>query len=470
MTRRVLRLKMFRKRTAPSATYVSRIVSALLCGAAIAGCQSELPDPRPNLVIITFDTTRADHCSVNGYGRDTTPVMESLAREGIRFEIAYAPTSTTAPSHATLFTGLDPRRHGVIKNGVPLPEERETLAEIFSEAGYQTAAFVSSFVLNKKFGLAQGFDIYDDAFTPAQAKIKRDNWEGHTVTEGFDRRAEYTSDRAVEWLQEARDTKLPFFLFVHYFDPHAPYEPLAPFHEQFDPLLDRRLDKRIAAYDGEIAYTDAHLARLLDALEKAKIFDDTLVIVTADHGEGLGEHGHMEHGVNIYEETVRIPLVAAWPSKLPQGTTLTGPVTLADVAPTVLALFDLGSESESDRQNLARAWRGDETFASDRPVHLFRRRYEPTVVVDTPVAGELHGIRVGHWKLIIGEAEDRFELYDLAQDPQELSNVADEFPEKAAELAALIAAEREKFGRIDSPLPEIDAEDAERLRALGYVD
>jgi arylsulfatase A-like enzyme len=186
----------------------------------------------PNLLLITLDTTRRDHCSVYGYERKTTPNLERVAAEGVRFALAYAPSSTTAPSHATLFTSLYPITHRVTRNGRVLLPVHQTLAERVRERGWTTAGFVSSYVLNGRFGFGQGFEVWDDEFDPATATAPKENWSGADVA-AVDRRGDATARRALAWLEGGRDQERPFFLFVHFYDPHSPYVPPPEFADRF---------------------------------------------------------------------------------------------------------------------------------------------------------------------------------------------------------------------------------------------
>src|SRR4029453_6535003 len=262
---------------------------------------------------VSFDTTRFDHTSLSGYARDTTPQLRALAAQGASFGLAYAPTATTGPSHASLFTGLSPLRHGVVKNGAPLPAGLETLAERLSGAGYRTAGFVSSFVISHRFAFEQGFATFDDAFDRETSTFTEAFWEGRRVEGGFDRRADKTTRRAVRWL-EANGPRGAFFLFVHYFDPHAPYGAPAGWAGRFDPGPGAdALARDVAHYDDEIAFADAQLGELVGALDRLGLASRTVLVVTADHGEGLMDHGHMQHGVHVYEEQVGVPLVVRCP-------------------------------------------------------------------------------------------------------------------------------------------------------------
>jgi len=453
-----------------AARAATRARAGLLAGAlALAlACGPRAPDPRPSLLLVVFDTTRYDHTSLAGYARDTTPRLAALAREGARFDLAYAPTSTTGPSHATLFTGLSPLRHGVAKNGVPLDASFETLAETLAAAGWRTAGFASSFVVSRRFGFDQGFATYDDRFERATSTFTEAFWEGERVLEPFDRRAGATTDRALSWL-EGNAGRGPLFAFVHYFDPHAPYVPPDGYAGRFAPAGADGLARDVARYDEEIAFADAELGRLLDALERLGLASNTIVVVTADHGEGLMDHGHLEHGVHIYEEQVRVPLVVRWPGRV-AARRVGEPVELADVRPTVLALLGLPAEEGADGRSLARALLDGEPLDAERPIHLYRRHFAGERRAGTLVKGEQLGVRVGRWKLIDAPEEGTRELFDLEADPRERENRLAAQPDVAATLLArLDARRRERAGEAVAPL-DVSPGERERLRALGYTE
>jgi len=250
----------------------------------------------------------------------TTPRLERLLPTSVRFSAAYAPMPTTLPSHSSMFTGRLPRSLGVLKNGQVLATSAVTLTEILRDHGYHTAAIVSSFVLNRRFGTAQGFDSYDDDFPETPCKLVGKSWERFDLEGSFCRRGNLTTDAAVTWLEKmgylhgtaapSKKATQPFFVWAHYFDPHYPYTPPEQDAALFPPRGENPsgLERSIAAYDSEIHFTDAQVGRLLDRLAADGILEDTVVIVAADHGEGLMRHGWMNHGLMIYEEAVRVPL------------------------------------------------------------------------------------------------------------------------------------------------------------------
>jgi arylsulfatase A-like enzyme len=451
---------------------------------AALGCLAACAEPRPpNVLLVVVDTLRADHCSVYGYERDTTPRLRALAQEGVRFDRAYAPVGLTAPSHASLFTALHPLTHGLVRNGLALGDEQVTLAEYLSVRGYQTAAVVSSFVLDRRFGLDQGFAFYDDAFDPGEATVEVAEWEGQAVEEGFDRRADHTTRRAVAWLRGSRDPAAPFLLFVHYFDPHAPYEPAPSHADRFAPASDDHLARAVAAYDAEIAFTDDAIGQLLDALDELGLSDGTVVVVTADHGEGLMQRGYMLHGVSVHEEEVRVPLLVRWPGHIPTGGRIAEPVSVLDLLPTLADLVGVASEGGAfEGRSLAGALANAEPLDPERPLVLYRRDFGPAelgptllddgddATPDVEVAGAQVALRKGRWKYVLAPQESPPVLYDLEADPAELVDVSGQSPQQAERLRSRLERWLAAHPSGAAPPREPTAEDRARLRALGYTE
>jgi arylsulfatase A-like enzyme/tetratricopeptide (TPR) repeat protein len=407
---------------------VKRLATLLAVTLGLGGCRATSPPPVPgslNVVLVTLDTLRADRLGAYGFRGAATPRLDALAAEGVLFEQATAVAPLTLPSHASLMTGLLPPHHGVRDNGAFfLAAERTTLAERMQAAGYATGAFVGAFVLDSRFGLDQGFDRYDDALEPGQ----------------FQRRGDRVVASAVEWIQGVAGRR--FFAWVHLFDPHAPYA--AP-----EPFASRHAD---APYLGEVEYTDALVGRLLDALQAQALLERTLVVVTADHGESLGEHGEAGHGFFIYDATTRVPLLVRTPSGR-RGRSRTQ-VSGADVFPTILELAGLPPQPGSDGRSLVRA-------LQDPATELGESAYSETFFPRLHFGWqELRSLRDGHHKFI--EAP-RPELYDVASDPGETRNV--DGKERGTPW-------REALARIDggaSSAAPANPETRERLAALGYV-
>jgi arylsulfatase A-like enzyme len=444
--------------------------------ALLASAEGEKAATRPNLILITIDTLRADHTSLYGYSRDTTPELSKLAAAGTTFEVAYAPASSTGPSHATMFTGKYPTSHGLVKNGTPLAPKQETLAEILSGQGYQTAAVVSSFVLDRRFGLDQGFETYQDDFEAEESTVKLEEWRGHDVPKGFDRRADDATRRATRWLWFERDKERPFFLFVHFFDPHSPYAPPEEFAQHFTlgPALGSKRGAEYAEelrkYDAEIAYTDRELGSLLGAFEAQGLLDDTLVVVTSDHGEGLMDHGVWLHGLDVHEESVRVPLLLRWPGVVPEGKRASEPVALVDLAPTLLDLMSIPHDRESlEGRSLAPYLRGEASLDPNQPVFLHRRWIADTRVDGVEVSGEQFGVRVGGLKLIDHTTDRSDELYDVEADPGETRNLLSRSPDDHQRLSKILESWKlEHVG--ESGSSRLSEGVRKALEALGYVE
>ena len=285
---------------------------------------------RPNLLLITLDTVRADRLGIYGYESASTPALDSLAMAGMRFEWAIGPTPLTLPSHATLLTGVYPPEHGLHSNlSGALGEEIETLAKVVSRQNYRTAAFISAFVLDARFGLAQGFEVYnDDLSETTAARNEVAEVPGNVVT-----------DRALEWLED--ESGSPFFCWVHLYDAHAPYQPPEAFRSRFDD-----------PYDGELSFADSQVGRLIAWLDENSLRSRTLVVVVGDHGESLGDHGEDQHGFFIYNSTIRVPLIFSWPEQIRANSVVSQVVGMVDVFPTITDLLQVEGPRNISGQSL----------------------------------------------------------------------------------------------------------------------
>jgi arylsulfatase A-like enzyme len=461
-----------------AASRIRRLASLLPLLGLWIGCG---PAPPPNVVLVSVDTLRADALGAYG-GPVATPAFDGLARDGVRFEQAIAPASQTTPSHATLFTGQEVLHHGALRNGVPLDAASETLAEVLRGAGYTTAAFVSSFVLDDRFGWAQGFDVYESEFPKAGETMRqRGGLWAKFAFDGFDRRAAETNAHALPWLASAPE---PFFLFVHYFDPHAPYAAQPALAAQVPGAFAQRaaaeridalravmprisrdeLVNALRSYQAEVLAVDRALGALLAALEARGLRDRTLVVVAAEHGEGLGQHGTLDHAPHVYEEQVRVPLLLRWPGKLAAGRTIREAIGLVDVAPTIADLAGVTFRAAPDGQSLTVALAAG-AVRNPRPIIGRRRRYERSFQGHR---GTKFFARDGRWKLIRA-TEDPDELYDLVADPGELRDLHDEKPDVAARLGDILDAALERHP--DRTVVVEPSEEVRRgLEALGYTD
>ena len=429
------------------------VALALVLSACKKKEQEQAPPSKPNVVVITVDTLRADHLGCYGFEAARTPHIDALASQGVRAEHAIAATPITLPSHATIFTGLYPPAHGVRDNGMyKLPEDVETLAERLKAEGYRTQAFVSAWVLHHRFNLDQGFDGYDDVLAtegdPGMFRVP-------------ERSGQRTMDAVLSWLDTAfaPDKKgEPLLLWVHLFDPHQPYAP---------PEEDAKASPTL--YDGEIASADRQIGRFVDKLRTKGALDDSILVFTSDHGESLGEHGEATHAVFIYEATVRVPLIIRYPRKLPAGTTYSASVRSVDLVPTVLGLADL-KPMETQGLDLSKAMAGK---AETPMVSPYSESMHPELEFGM---APLHGIRSAQWTYI---RAPRPELYDRSKDPGELRNLledADPAVSQSATAEALtldarlaqVFEDSKRFGQTSDVRP-IDAETAEMLKALGYM-
>ncbi len=466
-----------------------RAVAIAALALAAAGCWGTPPLPEPeskppdwNLVLLSIDTLRRDHLSFYGYERDTAPNLAALAREGVVFDDALAAFSATAPSHASMLTGLYPDAHGIRSNGRTLDPRVRTLQEILRDRGYHTAGFISGWTLGRATGLGVGFDVYDAPLDKARPQ----------------RPADETWAEARRWLEALPDAT-PFFLFIHFYDPHYRYEPpeedalrflppgtrLRPLDTKAlrDPARYGSIDPEtqrhyVARYDGEIRFSDRHAGHLFDTLRELGLWDRSLVVVLSDHGETLFERERpADHGARVYDEQIRIPLLLRLPESALAGQRLGDPVHQVDLFPSVLELLGLPVPTGLQGRSFAGRLRGEGdpdperarfSQAVTKPTRL---RHIPETLRDRAI---LSAIRVGDRKLI--EYPTRAggwyrELFDLSRDPGELANRADEDPELADRLGAALAEWRERGGGdAGEPLPALSPETLEVLRSLGYVE
>lgn len=432
-----------------------RRLAAALAVAVMAGCGREAAPAAPaaastprHLVIVTLDTLRADRLGAYGSTTVPTPHFDQLAREGVRALDATTHVPITRPSHTTLFTGRYPAEHGVRDNiSLPLAGDVPTLAASLKAAGFTTAAFVSSFVLASSSGLDRGFDHYDDDVDAAGA-------DGTPSIAQAQRRGDVTLTRLEQWL-DARSPAAQASrtaLWVHLYDPHDPYDPPEPFASQY---ADR-------PYDGEVAWTDTLLGRLRGSLERRGLWSDALVLITADHGEALGEHGETGHGFFAYETTLRVPLVVRGPG-VRAGQTLAPTFRLVDVTPTLLELLGLPALSGVTGRSLAAALTQG---TAPEPATTYAESLTPLVHYQW---SDLRVLRDGPWKYILAP---RPELYDLGADPGETRDLSTSNTATArrlrASLEGLLKAERARA--LDpASRPALSAETLQKLGALGYV-
>jgi len=451
------------------------LLLAAACGPAVDDGADDDP-PRPNVLLVSVDTLRPDHLGCYGYERDTSPVIDRLAAEGARFETVVSSTSWTLPAHVTLFTALPPEAHGVQFDPRALEEEALCLAEVLKDAGYATAAVVGGPFLRSMYGIDQGFDVYDES-------VVRSLYESHVgVT------SPTLVELATDWLDgwDRAGRTAPFFLFLHLWDVHYDYTPPPPYDTMFDsdydgeiraedfergehihPEMDPRdLDHVIALYDGEIRYTDGWIGRLLEDLRDRGVADDTIVVLTSDHGEAFFEHGVKGHRKDLYDETLMVPLVVRYPPRVPAGHVVRQQVRLMDVAHTVLALagvdrpegFGLASDVDAGPRDLT-------PYLDEGSEEL------PSLVGFADLHGILGAIRTPDHKLLSERgALATAELYDLAADPAESENRLD-LTHRRERLRNRLQAWKAAWGRHPRLSFEMELTDEQRelLRTLGYI-
>ena len=417
---------------------------ALLLALAIAGASGAIgplrsASVRPNVLLVTLDTVRADRIGAYGYTRGRTPHLDGIARRGVRFADATTNAPLTGPAHAALLTGLYPSRLGVRDNAsVPLAPDAVTLAEVFAAADYATGAFIGAFVLDRPYGFAQGFGTFESGFARVDS--------GHEAE--VQRRGDAVVNDALEWLS-ARPAGRPFFAWVHLYDAHAPYEPPAPFGRDFTGR----------PYDGEVAFVDAQVGRLLDRLRASGQIDSTIVVAVADHGEALGDHGEQEHGLFLYEGVLRIPWVMAGPG-VPAGRIVTEQVRAIDLAPTMAELVGLDLRSHLDGESVGALIRGG---SREEPSPSLAETYYGQLHFGT---SELRSLRDGAWKAIDAP---RPELYDLRTDAAEQRNLVSQRQALASGMMAAASRLAAGFGGASAAQTQPSPETLERLRSLGYV-
>jgi len=397
----------------------------------------------PNVILITIDTVRADHIACYGAKQVQTPTTDALAHDGILFEHAISQVPLTWPAHAVILTGTYPFQNGVQDfTGQPLAPQFRSLAQAFKQHGYSTGAVVSAFVLDRSWGLARGFDFYDDAFSPEEFQ-KRDLGL-------VDRKATESVTHAINWLKQP--THRPFFFWLHLYDPHSPYDPPEPYHTQYRDHL----------YDGEIAYADHELGRLIAWLKSNHLYERTMIVLLSDHGESLGDHGEKEHGFFVYNSTVHIPLIVkpTAGSGFRPGGRIARPVETVAVAPTLLAAAGIKDavEKQFNSRGLPGAAAGKEDAAYSEtfyPLNSFG--WSP-----------LHALETNRYHYIDAPQP---ELYDLSADPEEKNNLVASQGATASVLKEKLQSllQRNPYKPPEGGNANLSPDALEKLRSLGYV-
>jgi len=462
-----------RRYTRPMGSRSRALRLIALAALALSGCGSgaehSTPAGKPNVVLVLIDTLGAKYLGCYGAADPHSPAIDRLAAEGKRCELAYAPAPWTKPSVASLFTGSMPSRHGVEKMLTGrLSDDFETMAERFRAAGYRTHGIISHMLIRERFGYRQGFEGWDET-----------SIAGHDGICG-----EHVTERALEWLdqEEKSGNSAPYFLFVHYFDPHYAYQDqpgidlIAGYHGDLKPgmsigeLRERRAsmspeDVRflVNLYREEIAFTDREIARLLARLPR-----DTLVVLAADHGEELMDHGWIGHTRTLFDEILRVPLIFRWPGVLAPGV-ITTPVSLVDVLPTLDELVGLGAaDARWEGSSLAPLLRGEATELAPRD--LFSEvDFDPAEGRAPEGRASKAALLRGSWKLIHDRSRKRIELYDRSTDPAEKTNRLGQDPARDAELEqALLGWESGRPARAAEGAATVDPAELKELEDLGY--
>ena len=414
-------------------------------GAERVAVLGEVDPANLNVILITIDTLRSDHVSCYGDSQVETPNIDRLAGEGVRFSNAASTVPFTLPAHSSIMTGTYPPRHGIRENvGYFLGDDPPTIAQSLQAAGRETGGFVSAFVLDSRWGIGRGFDRYFDDFDLSE-------FENPNLG-SVQRSGDQTIAEALRWL-DARQQESPFFLWLHLYDPHDPYTPPEPFASQY----------RGRPYQGEVAYTDSLIGNFRSALEERAVFDRSLVILTADHGEGLGDHGEQFHGYFVYDTTIRVPLIIRFPGAAARGEVIDHPVSHIDLLPTVLETIGLPVPTDAQGASLLPLVGGG-MMTSEREV--YSESFYPLLHYGW---APLRSLRTERYKLI---AAPRPELYDLVDDRKETHNLFAADPEEAAELEERMQRLRQEM-ESDAPsagaATEVDQATIDRLRALGYM-
>jgi tetratricopeptide (TPR) repeat protein len=411
-------------------------------------CYSSAQGNRPDVLLVTIDTLRADHLGCYGYKNIKTPVLDALAKEGVRFERAFSPVPLTLPAHCSILTGTYPIYHGVRDNsGFILAPDQLTLAEILKQAGYRTAAFVGAFVVDSKFGLGQGFDFYFDRFDLSRFE---------NISPGYiQRTGDEVVRETIRWLESQRSgPRAPFFIWMHLYDPHDPYTPPEPYRS-------RHKDN---PYDGEIEFSDANLGTLIDWLRVHERYENTLVVMAGDHGESLGEHGESKHGFFIYNATLHVPMIIRFPHGQYAGRSVTASVSLVDLLPTILQILGTGNADSGKVQGHGLLSLILGKNSQYRP-EIYAETYYPRLQFGW---SELRALITEKEKYLLAPKE---EIYEYGLDFSEIHNLADTETGRVNQLRNSLKSLIRRYGtsKVAGGKTTLDPETQEKLRSLGYV-
>lgn len=419
---------------------------------------------RPNILFITIDTLRADRLGAYGYERIETPAIDALAADGVRFETCLTSVPLTLPSHSSIFTGRYPPALTTRVNGDVLPRTETTLAELLQEEGYRTAAVIGTVVLDTRTGLRQGIHDYYDRMHAAHGYLLRVilsriklllvGYLKTTILEagGAETSTQKTADRvtreALGWFE--KHASYPYFLWVHYFDPHTPYAPPKPYSDMYE-----------SKYDGEVAFVDTQIAKLLQGIEETVGTENLLIVLTADHGEGLEDHGYRKHRQRIYEEQLHVPLILAGFGPFRKPLEVEGPVRTIDIMPSLIELLDLPAPEGLHGKSTLELLQGGASA---------RSTYIETLDAGTP-SRQLFGLRESRWKLIRSRDASSRELYDLETDPDELENLWSKENDLGRRMESSLMGLMEDLNlSIEAERSQADPWHREMLKSLGYVN
>ncbi len=459
-----------------------RAIIALIALVIFPACVSCSKEPsRQNVLFITIDTLRADHLGCYGYPRNTSPSIDALAEKSIVFDNCVSQATSTLPSHASIFTSLYPPAHGVVNNIVGLSKDVPSLVGVFRDNGYTTGAVISNLVLESRFGLNQGFQTFDEALDSRE--LNRLKFR--------ERRADSATDAAINWLK--KNGGRPFFLWVHYVDPHGAYYPPPEYRRMFvddqwytegeelpigaENFIPKTIPKYqnlfgaknpshyISQYDGEIRFTDDHVGRLLDFLDESGLSSDTILTVTADHGESFTERDlYFTHTFRTYDEQAIIPLIIHFPD-MTTNRRVEAQVRAIDIMPTLLDRLDLKNPHPVHGQSLMELIADDAPPPADFAIVYSDYGME---VLDT-VMGAQKSIRTRKWKLTRNSRDGSLELYNIENDPRETNNLAAVKPEVAKQMEKLLDAKEKEIEKATILKSKLSPELIEQLDSFGYL-
>jgi arylsulfatase A-like enzyme len=432
-----------------------------------APCGAADFEPRPpNLLVVTVDTLRPDRLSGYGYQRRTSPNIDRLMAEGLRFDRARTVVPLTCPALASMLTTLHPHQHGSTRNGIRIASGLPSLPKLLADAGYATSAVVSNWAVREELcGLGEHFQDWQEVLTRKVWVFGRREADADDVT-----------DQALEWLErhDGEASGRPFMLWVHYMEPHSPYRLHSEYLSRlgFDDIAGAY--PNVDRYDTEIAFVDERIGRLLEGLSRLHDPGSTAVLFTADHGESLGNHGYWGHGKHVYDASLRIPLSITWPGRIEAGE-IGAPALITDVAPTLLSLADATEATLPSGFDWSPVIRGEREAPEDRVT--FHQGHKGTVSADEDAAlarrrglTEVGLVRDSRKEALVVD-KNRRRIFDLVGDPAELDNLTAAGSRPSAELLAWLEAVRQGLERSDAlPEPEIDEQSREQLEALGYLE